>query len=120
MKGESRPTMLWRGFVVAACLFALSNCGGLNQCSSGRCRLGYAASGCLTKQAYSQLTEELAYVNETRDTTRIMRLYIEGLCKSFPEGTVVFVLDPGVFTAKVRYTNLPDEPDRWMSAEALR
>ena len=116
------PMMMGRVCVVAACLFALSNCGGgRDWCDSGRCRLADPASGCLTKQAYDQLTEEFAYINETGDTTRTPRLYIGGLCKRYPAGTIVYVLEhSGLFTVKVRYTNLPEEADRWMSAEALR
>ncbi len=103
-------------------LFALANCGGGEEwnCSSGVCRFDYDATGCLTEEAYEELSEELDYVNRTRDTSRIGVLYLEGLCKRFPEGTIVYVLESGMFTVKVRFMNLPDEPDRWMSAEALR
>ena len=84
--------------------------------------LAYAASGCLTKELYEKLTEELIYVNKTKDTARTARFYLGGLCKRFPMGTRVYVLDrSGIFSvaAKVRYLDRSSEPDRWMSDDAL-
>ena len=62
----------------------------------------------------------MEYALKTSDTTRVMSLYLSGLCKQIPQGTLVYILEGGIFTVKVRYINLPDEPDRWMSAEFLR
>ena len=103
------------------CLFALENCGGEEwNCSSGECRFDYDATGCVTREAYEELVDEFVYLNRTGDTSRIGVLYLEGLCKRFHKGTIVYVLEGGIFTVKMRFMDLPDEPDRWMSAEALR
>lgn len=89
-------------------------------CTSGKCRFDHAASACLTRAAYDELADELLYVHRTRDTSRIRRLYLGGLCKRFPAGTRVNVVSSGVLTVKVRFVYRTGEPDRWMSAEALR
>ena len=115
------PTCAVASLYAAGSYMVLSNCGEPSWCSSGRCQLDEAATGCLTIEAYDQLFEEFMYVNDPRDTSRLSRFYIGGLCKRFPEGTVVYVMENrGLFAVKVRYTDSPGEPDRWMSAEALR
>ena len=112
---------LFSVLTVLVCLGAIASCSGEEwNCSSGHCRFVQDSTGCVTEQAYDQLTDEFDYINRTGDTSRIGSLYLGGRCKRFPEGTVVFVLEPGIFKVKVRFENLPDEPDRWMSAESLR
>jgi len=107
--------------VAFLCLLLLvASCAKEWNCSSGKCRFERNATGCTTKEAYERLKDELSYVNETGDTTRINYLYSNGLCKRLPEGTIVHIMQTGIFTVKVRFTHLPGEPDRWMSAEALR
>ena len=101
-------------------LLSIASCVEEWNCSSGKCRFEYNATGCTTKNAYERLVDEFSYINKTKDTTRIGYLYSGGLCKRFPEGTAVFILEEGSFTVKVRFVHLPNEPDRWMSAEALR
>ena len=106
--------------IFAASIVMLSGCGKEWNCSSGECHLHYDASGCKTKDAYEQLQEEFVYINKTRDTRGADKLFQGGLCKRFPKGTRVYVMEEGMFTVRVRYTHLPNESDRWMSAEALR
>ena len=101
-------------------LFSVASCVKEWNCSSGKCRFKHNATGCTTKEAYERLKDELSYVNETGDTTRIGYLYSGGLCKRFPEGTIIRILEGGIFTVKVRFMHLPSEPDKWMNAEALR
>ena len=109
------------GVPTLVCLFVLANCGGEEwNCSSGECRFEYDATGCVTEKAHEEFTDHLDYINKTGDTSRIGYLYLGELCKRFPKGTIVYVVENGTFTVKVRFMDLPEEPDRWMSAEALR
>ena len=101
-------------------LFLVASCAKEWNCSSGRCRFEHNATGCTTREAYERLKDEFSYANETGDTTRISYLYSGGLCKRFPQGTIVHILEGGIFTVKVRFVHLSSEPDRWMSAEMLR
>ena len=102
------------------CFLTLSGCGDEWNCSNGKCRLERNATGCLTKETYRQLIDEFNYINDTGDTTRLGPLYSGGQCKRFRKGTIVYVMEGGIHTVKVRFVDSPSEPDRWMSAEALR
>ena len=86
-------------------------------CTSGECRLKYDAPGCLERDVYSDLVAEIIYLKDTGDQSRIKSFFMGGLCKQFPEGTVVYILESGNLLANVRFVNLPDEPNRWMSQE---
>ena len=89
-------------------------------CTRGACVFHHDGSACVTRDAYDRLSDEFVYVQETGNTARIEQFYSHGSCKRFPKGTKVHVLDGGVFTVKVRFLDLPTEPDRWMSSEFLR
>lgn len=84
-------------------------------CTSGECRLKYEAPGCLERDVYSDLVKEAIYWKDTGDQSRLKSFFMGGLCRSFPEGTVIYILESGDLLANVRFVDLPDEPNRWMS-----
>ncbi|MGQ4807865.1 hypothetical protein NKDENANG_01230 [Candidatus Entotheonellaceae bacterium PAL068K] len=113
----------------AICVLALlAGCVAEWRCGTGKCRFERQAPACLTEDLFVRLFNEYLILHEigrgpgARSTLRkIDSLFLLGMCKYFPKGTLVHIVDnSGLFRVKVRFMYLPSEPDRWMSAEALR
>ena len=106
--------------VAVVCGLALLSACGDEMCNTGTCRFEGNLTACVSREAYARLSDEFAYINRTGDTSRIRILYATGLCKRFPTGTRVHVLESsGLFRVKIRFLDRPGQPDMWINPEFL-
>lgn len=103
----------------AILLFVISGCSS-DSCNKGTCKFNGAMSACVTEEAYDELMDEFRYMRETGQVSRALdRLYQQGQCVRFPEGTKVHVLETGMFIVKIRFIYQNSYPDMWISPEML-
>ena len=119
--GGFRSSQRWSAALAFTFVFLLASAcsAGYDACTRGNCAFRHEATACVSEDLYERFTKELVYIHETGDTRKVGRFYRDGLCRRFPAGTLVTVLEPGLFRVKVRFRSL-DAPDAWISAEFLR
>ena len=104
---------------LAAILLVMSGCGD-DSCNKGSCEFKGNVSACISKDAYKRLSREMLRINETGNVSGARRLYAQGLCERFPEGTKVHVVEPGVLYVKIRLKHRSSYPDMWISPDMLQ